>query len=291
MPEAPMPDAISQRAPQEGVARGVARPAAPAADGTVGKAMAVLDLVAMQGRPTRFSEVLARSPLPKATLYRLLQTLVNQGLLAYDEAQQTYQPGLRLVRLAHAAWAQSSLAPVARPHLDRLSAALGETIHLAQLDNGQVLYVDKINAAEPVPMFSQAGKVGPAYCTGVGKAMLAWLAEPDLEDALRHQAFHRFTAATITEPGALRAELGAIRAAGHAFDREEHEPGIHCVAVPILSSVGRVLGALSVTGTTARTSLAGLERHLPELQATARAIAAEAESWRFPEAAPGAEAP
>ena len=87
----------------------------------------------------------------------------------------TYALGVRLVRLAHAAWAQSSLAPLARPYLDRLSAETGETIHLAQLDQGQVLYVDKRNAARPVEMFAQAGKVGPAYCTGVGKAMLAYL--------------------------------------------------------------------------------------------------------------------
>lgn len=272
------------------VGRGRGR-AAGAGDGTVGKALAVLDLVASEGRPARFSALMARSPYPKATLYRLLQTLVSQGMLSYDEEQQTYQAGLRLVRLAHAAWAQSSLAPVARPHLDRLSAELGETIHLAQLDNGQVLYVDKLNAAEPVPMFSQAGKVGPAYCTGVGKAMLAFLPPAELDDALARQAFHRFTPATLTTAEALRAELEAIRAAGHAFDREEHEPGIHCVAVPILSSAGRVLGALSVTGTTSRTTLDELAAHLPRLKAAAGAIAAEAESWRFPEAARRPEEP
>ena len=68
-----------------------------------------------------------------------------------------------------------SLAQVARPYLDALSAEVGETVHLAQLDHGQVLYVDKRNARQPIEMFSQAGKVGPAYCTGVGKAMLAHL--------------------------------------------------------------------------------------------------------------------
>ena len=142
-------------------------------DGTVGKAMDVLDQVASFGRPVRFAALLSVSPYPKATLYRFLQTLTRQRLLEYDSEQQTYAVGLRLVRLAHAAWSQSSLAPLARAHLDRLSGAVGLTVHLAQLDNGQVLYVDKRNATQPVDMFSQAGKVGPAYCTGVGKAMLA----------------------------------------------------------------------------------------------------------------------
>jgi DNA-binding IclR family transcriptional regulator len=191
--------------------------------------------------------------------------------------------GVRLVRLAHAAWRQSSLAPIARPHVDALSRDVGETVHLAQLDNAQVLYVDKRNAREPVEMFSQAGKVGPAYCTGVGKAMLAHLPEADLRRILPQQSYHRFTAHTLTSEAALREELVAIRARGYAFDREEHEPGIICVALPILSAGGTVLGALSVTSTTGRTSLAALERLVPRIGATAAAIAAEAESWRFPE--------
>lgn len=256
---------------------------AAAGDGTVGKALDVLDMVAQAGRPVRFAELLATSPFPKATLYRFLQVLVHQGMLAHDPGPGTYALGLRLVRLAHDAWAQSSLAPLARPHLDALSARLGETIHLAQLDQGQVLYVDKRNAARPVELFSSAGKVGPAYCTGVGKAMLAHLPGPALESAIARQSFHRFTAQTLASPEALRAELVAIRARGFAFDREEHEPGIICVALPILSAGGRVLGALSVTSTTARTELEALQGLVPEIRETVARIAAEAESWRFPE--------
>ena len=227
-------------------------------DGTVGKALDVLDRVAQFGRPVRFSELLAQGPYPKATLYRFLQTLTHQGMLAYDAERQTYSLGVRLVRLAHAAWAQSSIAPLARPYIDRLSADLGETIHLAQLDQGQVLYVDKRNAQRPVEMFSQAGKVGPAYCTGVGKAMLAFLPPEALDRALERQSFHRFTDHTLDTPARLLAELQAIRARGFAYDREEHEPGIICVAVPILTRAGRAMGALSVTSTTARTTLAAL---------------------------------
>jgi DNA-binding IclR family transcriptional regulator len=253
-------------------------------EGTVGKALAVLDDVAARGRPVRFSELMETSPYPKATLYRFVQVLTRQGMLSYDPERQTYSPGLRLVRLAHSAWQASSLAPIARPHLDRLSRATGETVHLAQLDAGQVLYVDKLNAAEPVAMYSQAGKVGPAYCTGVGKAMLAHLPETELATALQRQAWHRFTAHTIADTDAMRAELRAIRARGHAFDDEEHEPGIICVAVPVLARSGRVLGALSVTSSTARTDLAGLEGHLPAIRAAAGAIAAEAQDWRFPDA-------
>lgn len=256
---------------------------ATAGDGTVAKALDVLDLVAGFGHPVRFSDLLDHSPYPKATLYRLLQTLVAQRMLRFDPERSTYSMGLRLVRLAHAAWAQSALAPIARPHLDHLSAEVGETVHLAQMDHAQVLYVDKRNARDPIPMYSQAGKVGPAYCTGVGKAMLAYLPPADLPGILSQQSWHPFTPKTLTNADAMAQELAMIRTRGFAFDDEEHEPGIICVAVPILSSGGAVMGALSVTSTTARTTLGALADLAPLITRIARTIGQETETWRFPE--------
>jgi len=255
------------------------------ADGTVGKALEVLDMVASFERPVRFSEVLEGSPYPKGTLYRLFQTLTNQGMLSFDPDRQTYGLGVRLVRLAHAAWQQSSLAPIARSYVDALSETTGETVHLAQLDNAQVLYLDKRNALKPIEMYSQAGKVGPAYCTGVGKSMLAFLAEDEVARVISQQSFHRFTEHTLTSEAELRADLADIRAKGFGMDREEHEPGIICIAVPILTPRGRVLGGLSVTSTTAQKSLADLAALAPQVQTTANSIAVEAQNWRFPDQA------
>lgn len=257
--------------------------------GTVKKALNVLDHVASFERPVRFSEVLESSPYPKGTLYRLLQTLRAEGMLSFDEELQTYSMGLRLVRLAHTAWTQSSLAPVARPYLDVLSKSIGETIHLAQLDNAQVLYVDKRNAERPVEMYSQAGKVGPAYCTGVGKAMLAHLPAQALSQALQQQSYHRFTPQTLGSAQELQDELANIRDRGFAFDREEHEAGIICVAVPILTASRRMIGAISVTSTTSRTSLGQLETLVPEMRDATRQIASMAEHWRFPDQAKATE--
>lgn len=252
-------------------------------DGTVGKALDVLDMVAAANRPIRFSELLADSAFPKATLYRFLQTLTHQRMLSYDADRGTYSLGLRLVQLAHSAWAQSSLAPIAQRYLDELAHDSGQTIHLAQMDQGQVLYVDKRNAKSAVEMFSSAGKVGPAYCTGVGKAMLAFMPQDALQAAIARQSFLRFTDQTLDSESKLRAELQAIRIRGHAFDREEHEPGIICCAAPIQSSTGRVLGAVSMTSTTNRTTLDALAAQAGRIKETAAQIAAAAESWRFPE--------
>ncbi|QFT30219.1 IclR family transcriptional regulator [Roseibium porphyridii] len=251
-------------------------------DGTVGKALEVLDKVAAVGRPVRFSELLSESAHPKATLYRLLQTLVNQGMLAYDDKQQTYSLGIRLVRLAHAAWRQSSIAPIARPFISALSDEVGETVHLAQLDNGQVLYVDKRNPQNAIDMFSQAGKVGPGHCTGVGKALMAFQDPSEIDQIIQKQSFYRYTPATLVTEAALRAELDQIRQDGIAFDREEHEPGIICIAAPILSTKGRPVGALSVTTSTQRKNLDELMNARPALEQAASKIAAAVEDWQFP---------
>ncbi|MEO9818945.1 MAG: IclR family transcriptional regulator [Paracoccaceae bacterium] len=255
----------------------------PSGDGTIAKALDVLDLVAEMQRPVRFAEILAQVSIPKATLYRLFQTLTAQGMLQYDVDRQTYAPGLRLVRLAHSAWRQSSLAPIARPYIDKLAEKAGETIHLAQMDNGQVLYVDKRNASSPIEMFSQAGKVGPGYCTGVGKAMLAFMAQELQSQAIARQSYYAYTANTLTSPETLEAELVDIRAEGFAYDREEHEPGIICIAAPILSNGTRVIGALSVTTSVQRSSLKELKKLKPDLFETAQRIAEAATTWQFPE--------
>ncbi|WP_417686753.1 IclR family transcriptional regulator [Roseibium sp.] len=251
-------------------------------DGTVGKALDVLDRVAEKERPVRFAELLSESDHPKATLYRLLQTLVSQGMLSYRPEDQTYSLGMRLMRLAHKAWQRSSLAPIARPFVDELSRTVGETIHLAQLDGAQVLYVDKRNAVSPVEMYSQAGKVGPSYCTGVGKAMLAFLPEPQLTHAIEQQSFYGYTEHTLTTEEDLRVELEIIRDSGIAFDREEHETGIICIAAPILSRSGRPMGALSITTSTKTKSFQHLRELQPVLTETAERISKAAADWQFP---------
>jgi len=251
--------------------------------GTVGKALQVLDQVASAGGPIKFSDLLEQSAYPKATLYRLLQTLVGERLVQFNETTQSYSLGVRLVSLAHSAWQQASLAPIARDAIDKLSVEVGETVHLAQLDGGQVLYVDKRNATRPIQMFSDAGKVGPVYCTGVGKAMLAFLPAIKQRRIIDQQSYYAYTAHTLASAEALRAELAEIRLAGIAFDREEHEPGIICIAAPIKTAAGLVYGGISITTSTQRYNLAALGEFKNSLVATANEIARNAEAWRFPE--------
>jgi len=251
-------------------------------DGTVGKALEVLDLVASLEKPARFSELLVLSDYPKASLYRFLQTLTNQGMLAYDPQSQTYAPGMRLVRLAHSAWKQASLAPIAAPYVDALAQEAGEVVHLAQLDNGYVLFVDKRKTTDRFETMAQAGKIAPSYCTGVGKAILAHISEQDRARAIEQQAFAPYTPATHTCVETLLAELKDVTRDGIAFDREEHELGIISIAAPVLAGGRNVIGAISIATSTARHDLAGLEAFRPALLDTAHQIGVAAATWQFP---------
>ncbi|MGR3515097.1 MAG: IclR family transcriptional regulator [Paracoccaceae bacterium] len=260
----------------------VPKPEQGKADGTVGKALEVLDSVAAFERPVKFSELLEQSVYPKATLYRLLQTLTNQNLLSHDPETGTYSMGLRLIRLAHAAWEHASLAPIARPFVEHLAAEAGESVHLAQMDNGQVIFVEKLKATDRFETLAQVGKVAPAYCTGVGKAMLAFIAPKRLDIVLQQQSFYPYTTATHQSRESLLDELPEIRRNGIAFDREEHEQGIVSIAAPIFISNGRVIGALSVATSTNRYNLDDLTAFKSSLLDTAEKIGTQASSWHFP---------
>lgn len=253
-----------------------------AGDGTVGKALEVLDAVASYQRPVKFTELLEESPYPKATLYRFLQTLTNQGLLTHDPDTGSYSLGLRLIRLAHTAWEHASLAPIARPYIEALAAQAGESVHLAQMDNGQVIFVEKLKATDRFETLAQVGKVAPAYCTGVGKAMLAFIAPKRLDIVLQQQSFYPYTPKTHKSAKSLLAELPEIRRDGIAFDREEHEEGIVSIAAPIFISNGRVIGALSVASSTNRYDLGKLTEFRTSLLETADKIGRQASTWHSP---------
>jgi DNA-binding IclR family transcriptional regulator len=251
-------------------------------DGTVGKALTLLDLVESFHAPVRFNEILKESPFPKPSTYRLLQTLVNQEMLSFNNDSGHYSLGSRLIRLAHSSWQNASLAPIATPFLDALSNKTGETIHLAKLDNAQTLYLDKRNAAKPIEMFSNAGKVGPAYCTGVGKAMLAHLDDKLRDKYIAQQSFYAYTPKTFTDQDSFIDELEQIKTQGVSFDKEEHEPGIICIAVPILGPHNELYGAISITSSTERTTLKKLELYKDDLQKTAQQIGITAGAWMLP---------
>lgn len=242
--------------------------------GTLGKLMRLLDLIAAAEEPLRFSDILARSGEPRGSVHRQLGHLVDEGLLELLP-DGTYRPGLRLLMLASRAWQRHEFREIAAPYLAALHEATGETVHLGLLSGDDVVYLDKVESRQAVRMHSQIGRASPIYCTGIGKAALSLLEPDEASRRIAGFTFHRFTPATLAGPEALEDELAVIRRDGHAFDRQEHEAGIHCIAAPI---PGRLPGregaaaALSIAGPAFRISLKQLEMWAPQVRATALAI-------------------
>lgn len=243
--------------------------------GTLGKAMRLLDLVAEADLPLRFSDILARSGEPRGTVHRQLTHLVEEGLLEIG-SDSTYRPGLRLLSLAARAWASADFREIAAPALRALHEETGETVHLGVLRGTDVIYLDKVESRQSVRMHSQIGKASPLYCTGIGKAALSLLPKEEASRLIAGLDFHRFTPSTITSAAVLEEELEAIRMAGHAFDREEHEEGIRCVAAPIRLSGSERAAGVSVTGPAFRVGLDRLEHWADAVKRTAARIGEEA---------------
>lgn len=246
-------------------------PQAGPSTGTLGKAMAVLEIVAGADEPMRFTDILHRSDQPRGTLHRQLTNLIEEGLVAVNR-DHSYSLGIRLLKFASKAWAGNEFRSIAEPHLRRLHEQTGETVHLGVLRGLDVIYLDKVESRQAVRMYSQIGNASPVYCTGVGKAALACLAKADLERLLPRIVFHRYTDHTLMSADALKAELVEIRRTGNAYDREEHEIGIRCIAAPIHSADRAFLAGVSVTGPAYRVSDEALHGWAGIVRATAAMI-------------------
>ncbi|OLP54527.1 IclR family transcriptional regulator [Rhizobium rhizosphaerae] len=245
--------------------------AARSATGTLGKAMALLELVAMADRPLRLTDLLHRCGQPRGSLHRQLCHLVAEGLLR-QRPDLSYEPGLRLLKLAHRAWSRNDVKTLARPYLSRLHDATGETVHVGILSGVEIVYIDKVESRQTVRMDSRIGRSAPAYCTGLGKAALSALPPAALDSLLSCMVFERFTANTHSSRSSLLCDLEAIRRCGYAFDREEHEKEIRCVAAPVHSVQGNLVGGLSVTGPAYRVSMEQLEAWSGAVSSAARAL-------------------
>lgn len=226
--------------------------------GTLGKAMRLLDLVALAGEPLRFSDILLLSGEPRGTVHRQLSHLLEEGLVE-QATDGTYRAGLRLLTLATLSWSRNEFREIAAPALQSLHDATGETVHLGVLRGFDVVYLDKVDGRQSVRMHSQIGRASPLYCTGIGKAALSVLPRGEASGLVQKITFRAFTQNTMSSAEALERELETIRREGHAFDREEHEEGICCVAAPISGGGDGFAAGISVTGPVFRVTRAQLE--------------------------------
>ncbi len=220
---------------------------------SVVRTLQILEALASEGE-LGLTELAERVGVHKSTLFRFMRTLCDLGYARRDPDTERFSLTLKVFELGSSVYARVDLVKLASPFLLRLSATTQETVHLAILDGGRLVYLSKIESTRSlrVAMQSRVGLTAPAYCTGVGKALLAF-AETDVLDAyLATCDFVRHTEKTIPDRLKLLAELQMIRNRGWAVDDEEHEQGVRCVAAPVRNRDGAVIAALSISGPTLR---------------------------------------
>jgi DNA-binding IclR family transcriptional regulator len=187
-----------------------------------------------------------RANLPKSTVHRLAEQLRTIGWLERD--YNGYRIGMRLFELGCLALQRNELRDAAFPHLYALAAKTGLAVQLGVLDRGEVIYLERVLVGG-YRLPTRLGGRMPAYCTALGKAMLAF--DDAAADAVLEHELPRRTPFTITQPDQLRANLAEVRQSGVAYDFKESFDLFGCVAAPIRNS-GRAIGAVSVTGPVAR---------------------------------------
>lgn len=187
-----------------------------------------------------------RSGLPKSTVHRMILQLAEMGWLERDF--DGYRVGMRLFEIGGLATRRRRLTESAIPHLHALSTITGFAVQLGILDGADVIYLHRITAGD-FELPTRDGGRKPAYCTGLGKAMLAF--DPEAAADVLAGDLPRRTRHTLTSPAALSSDLDTIAETGFAVDREEAYEGLTCVAAP-LRSTGRAIAAVSVTGPTDR---------------------------------------
>ncbi len=197
------------------------------------------------------AELCRRTGIAKPTAHRILADLSAWGLV--ERSGTAYRLGMGLFELGARAPAQLSLREAAAPILADLAEATHQTVHLAVLRGTDVVYIQKLAGRSSPKVGSRLGGRMPAYCTGVGKALLAY-GEPDTVQAVLDAGLARRTARTIVAPGLFRRELAAIRRRGYAEEHEESARGIACVAAPVLDGDGLAIAAVSITGWASRLS-------------------------------------
>lgn len=213
---------------------------------SVARTLSILNCFA-ENEELQISDISSMVGITKSTAHHLLATLKEMQFVKQDPRTRGYSLGIQIFKLGYAYFNHLNLVKIARPYLRELCLATKETVHLAELSGLEVLYLDKIDSPMSVTMRSRIGNTKPAYCTGIGKILLAYQDEDEQEQLLSKLLLEAYTENTITEKSQLLEKLKQYRNQGYSIDNEEIEIGLFCIAAPIHDISGKVIGAISLS--------------------------------------------
>lgn len=242
------------------------------------RAVSVLEVLSDSDTPLSLADICQRMGLHKSTAHRSLMVLERSALIERT-GENRFRLGLKLHELGNRAVEQSDLRSRVHPYFRRLSAQVGETIHLSILQNTSIVYLDKMEPAHRIRMACRVGITNPVYCTSMGKAMLAFQSKTTIEQVVAKIRFKPYTQKTLRSPDALLKSLERVRRRGYAIDDEEIETGVRCIGAPIFNESRQPIAAVSVSGPSSRITAQSVPEIAEHLLRCCRDISA-ALSWR-----------
>jgi IclR family pca regulon transcriptional regulator len=234
--------------------------------GGLAKGLAVIETFTADHPRQSIAEVAAASGLDRATARRCLLTLAHLGYADYDGKFFTLTP--RVLRLGTACLATMPLPQMVQPWLDKLSETLGESSSVSILDGDEIVYIARASQRKVMSISLMPGSRLPAFCTSMGRVLLAALPETEVAHLLAARPLQARTEFTVTDPAEVMQRIAQVRAQGFAVIDQEVEIGLRSIAVPILDARGRVVAALNLGLPARAEGPEALEsRYLPALRA------------------------
>lgn len=229
------------------------------------RAISILDILA-EGKTLKLNQVSQQLGMSPSTTYRILETLADHQYVAHNDRKRGYSLGVRCLELASKYYANNDIRQIALPVLEYLRDQTRETVHLCILDQMWVVYLEKLHGLHAVGiMSSRIGSRSPAYCTAVGKALIAFKDVDAIRSYYQEAGFEVFTPNTLKTVDELLAHLEWVRKQGYALDIEEHELDVMCVGAPVFDGQGKVCAAISTSGPSSRLRMIQDDPRLIEL--------------------------
>lgn len=216
------------------------------------RAVAILNAFSVDEPELGVTDLSERLELHKSTVHRFLVNLESAGLVERNRHNGRYRLGLRIFELGGLVLQQMNLWDEALPFLEGLVTDSGETGHLAVLDGGEAIYIERVEARRALRIPSAVGRGYPAHATSLGKVLLANMDGESRAQLIAERGLTKFAPNTITDPDALLAELDLVKQQGFAVDDEEYEEGLRCIGAPIIGHTGHVVAAIGIGGPVTR---------------------------------------
>lgn len=236
---------------------------------SVERALTILELLAERREGLTTSDLSRRARIPKSSMSYLLRTLVARGYVRRNPESGHHTLGLRLLSLGGLAMQGMELREAALPHLRYVVDRTRLDAHLAILDHGDAVYIERVEGPGFIKMATWVGRRMVPHVTAVGKALICRFERGEIEDLFRQHHVKPATAKTITSFPRLLNELAETRRRGYALDDEEHEARVRCIAAPVVAPSGEVIASIGVSGTIGQIP----DEQLPRIGAVVRAAA------------------